>query len=173
MIPATVGALLSAMELWEGLRHDVIEQLGPHRALPLLKELDQLPLKSSRALTRLGSYRSRGGSALEIRLQFEQDADQLKQTLLHEVAHFLDHQTRKGKRSYRTPHGAAWQQWMRLLGADLGRGEAPRISQLYRQRMKPVARCERCGEVVLRLRRLARGRRWIHQPCGGSLIPLE
>lgn len=167
-----VGDLLSQLEMTLDLRQRVLGRLGARRAAPLLQELESLQLKPSRALTRLGSYVSRGSTAHAIHLQFAQEPEQLRQTLLHEIAHFFDHQTRFRKGAYRNPHGQSWQQWLELLGGQHLRASSAQLEELYRQRLKPVARCERCGFVLERLRRLACGRRWVHRSCGGRLRPL-
>jgi predicted SprT family Zn-dependent metalloprotease len=168
----TVGELLVHLHMQEELRQRIVEQLGARRAAPLSRELEALPLKSSRALTRLGSYVSSGSKALAIRLQFAQEEDQLRQTLLHEVAHFLDHRTRRRPGSYRNPHGSSWREWLEKIGGEPGRGHSTQLEALYRHKLRPVARCEKCGFTLKRLRALDRRKRWSHQPCGGRLIPL-
>lgn len=168
-----VGELLEKLGLAPALREQVVAVLGRKRADDLLERLAALPLKRSRALTRLGSYSCRGGRPLAIRLQFAQEENQLRQTLLHEIAHFLDHQTRPAPGAYRNPHGRSWQAWLARIGGEPGRGESRALGQLYRERLKPVARCQRCGLLLRRLRRLPRGRRWLHRDCGGLLVPLE
>ncbi len=167
-----VGELLDHFNLRELLQQRIGVKLGSERALKLLSQLDPLPLRSSRAATRLGAYQCRAGEPLAISLQFAQEEEQLRQTLLHEIAHFLDHQTR-GSKDYRNPHGPSWQDWLECLGAAPGRGDSPALKALYRQRLKPVARCKRCGYTLHRLRRLTRGRRWLHRECGGQLLPID
>jgi predicted SprT family Zn-dependent metalloprotease len=168
----TVGELLYFLGLFESLQGRVNDVLG-NRAESLLIQLRQLPLKKSHAVTRLGSYSCRGAEALSIRLQFAQELEQLEQTLLHEVAHFLDHQTRDTRGPYRNPHGRSWRYWLELVGGDGATDSSAAMSSLYRQRLKPVARCKRCGLLLKRLRRLPRKQRWLHRDCGGLLVPLD
>ncbi len=169
----TVGELLYFLGLFEFLQGQVIEELGRTRGEELLIQLQQLPLKKSHAVTRLGSYSCRGSKALSIRLQFVQEENQLEQTLLHEIAHFLDHQTRHTKGSYRNPHGYSFQSWLKLVGADSESGSSVAMRNLYYERLKPVARCKRCGLLFKRLRRLPQKQRWLHRECGGLLVPLD
>lgn len=110
---------------------------------------------------------------MAIRLQFAQEEDQLRQTLLHEVAHFLDHQTREPAGAYRNPHGRSWLSWLRLIGGQQDVGDSAEMARLYRRRLKPVARCKRCGLLLKRLRRLPKSRRWLHADCGGLLVPVD
>ena len=168
----TVGELLLQLEMKQELQRCLVAQLGEGKAVPLAAELDALPLKSSHALTRLGAYVSSGDRALAIRLQFAQEENQLRQTLLHEIAHFLDHRTRGRAGAYRSPHGPSWRGWLEALGGTPGPGRSKRLAELYRQRLRPVARCEKCGYTLKRLRALDRRKRWSHRPCGGRLIPL-
>jgi hypothetical protein len=168
-----VGDLLRQLDLHDQLYEQVKNEIGEEEALPLFDELTRLPLKSSRAVTRLGSYSFKGPRPLAIRLQFTQEEASLRQTLLHEIAHFLDHQTTTPGQTYRNPHGRNWQHWLRQIGGQ-GRAEnSPAMQSLYQQRLKPVARCEQCGFQLKRLRRLPRGRRWVHSHCGGLLVPLD
>lgn len=169
----TVGELLYFLGLYGSLQEQVGAALGKTRGEKLLVQLQQLPLKQSHAVTRLGSYSCRGAIPLAIRLQFAQEPEQLEQTLLHEIAHFLDHQTRNLRGPYRNPHGRSWQYWLQLVGGADGRGCSAAISTLYRQRLKPVARCQRCGLLLKRLRRLPQRQRWLHRDCGGLLVPLD
>ena len=168
-----VGDLLEELSLEPYLRGVLERELGRQRGTELLQSLKDLPLLASHALTRLGSYRWYGSDPLSIRLQFAQEPELLRQTLLHEVAHFLDHQTRPDRSRYRQPHGDRWQHWYRLIGGRTDRSASPVLSRLRQQRLKPVARCRRCGVVIERLRRLPRGRRWLHAGCGGALVVLD
>lgn len=169
----TVGEILYFLGLYESLQGAVCGELGSSRGEELLIQLQQLPLKRSHAVTRLGSYSCRGAKPLAIRLQFAQEPEQLEQTLLHEIAHFLDHQTRSLRGPYRNPHGRSWQSWLQRVGGAGGSGSSAAISDLYRQRLKPVARCQRCGLLLKRLRRLPQRQRWLHRNCGGLLVSLD
>jgi len=169
----TVGELLYFLGIFEPLHQQIIDDLGRRSGEELLIRLQQLPLKRSHAVTRLGSYSCRGPKALSIRLQFAQEQEQLEQTLLHEIAHFLDHQTRNPPGPYRNPHGRSWQYWLKRIGGGSGIEGSAAMRNLYRQRLKPVARCKRCGLLLKRLRRLPQKQRWLHRDCGGLLVPLE
>ncbi len=168
-----VGELLERFDLGAFLQIQVSAELGTEKARELLARLYQLPLKNSRAVTRLGSYSFRDAKPLAIRLQFAQEEESLRQTLLHEIAHFLDHQTLLPNQNSRQPHGRSWQRWLERLGGQQNSGNSAALQQLYRQRLKPVARCKNCGALLKRLRRLPRGRRWLHRECGGLLVPLD
>jgi len=169
----TVGELLCFLGLLEPLQEQVSTELGTSKAEELFIQLQPLPLKKSHAVTRLGSYSCRGAKPLSIRLQFAQEEDQLQQTLLHEIAHFLDHQTRVSPGPYRYPHGQSWKYWLKRIGGGDDSGASIAMSTLYRQRLKPVARCKRCGLLLHRLRRLPQKQRWLHRECGGLLIPVD
>lgn len=169
----TVGELLYLLGLFADLQERVCAELGGSRGEELLLQLQLLPLKRSHAVTRLGSYSCRGAKPLSIRLQFAQEPEQLEQTLLHEIAHFLDHQTRSLRGPYRNPHGRSWQYWLQVVGGANGSGCSAALSDLYHQRLKPVARCQRCGLLLKRLRRLPQRQRWLHRDCGGLLVPLD
>ncbi len=170
---STVGELLYFLGIFEPLQAQIITELGTPRGEQLLIQLQQLPLKQSHAVTRLGSYNCHGEKPLSIRLQFAQEPEQLQQTLLHEIAHFLDHQTRPVPGSYRNPHGKSWQYWLERVGADREADHSVAMSTLYRQRLKPVARCKRCGQLLERLRRLPQKQRWLHRNCGGLFVPID
>ena len=116
----TVGQLLLHLDLGTSLHATVCSEVGDSAGARLFSRLQGLPLRRSHAVARLGSYSCRGGEPLAIRLQFAQEAEQLQHTFLHEIAHFLDHQTRSGAGAYRNPHGQSWQHWLRLLGAESG-----------------------------------------------------
>lgn len=167
----SVGALILLLGLEEDLCRQVESHLGT-RAKSILARLWTLPLKRSNAVTRLGSYSYQGEYPKAIRLQFAQEDHQLRQTFLHEIAHYLDHQTRPNKRVYRTPHAVSWQQWFRIIGGEPGDATSTAISTLYQRRLKVVARCERCGVLLKRLRALSRGHNYLHRNCGGRLVQL-
>jgi len=169
---STVGELLFFLGIFDTLQDRVLTNLGSAKGQPLLIQLQQLPLKKSHAVTRLGSYSCRGPDPLAIRLQFAQEQEQLIQTLLHEIAHFFDHQTRSSPGNYSNPHGQSWKFWLHLIGADKEPGRSVAMGLLYQQRLKPVARCKRCGQLLKRLRRLPQKKRWLHRECGGLLVPL-
>jgi hypothetical protein len=169
---STVGELLYYLDLFDSLEILIRAELGPDRGDAVLIQLQQLPLKKSQAVTRLGSYSCAGAKPLAIRLQFAQEEEQLKQTFLHEIAHFLDHQTRNPPGPYRNPHGRSWKYWLQLIGADQENSDSDAMRALYQERLKPVARCKRCGQLLRRLQRLPQKKRWLHRNCGGLLVPL-
>ena len=86
-------------------------------------------------------------------------------TLVHEYAHLLafSRDPRNGR-----GHGEVWRAAMRELGAE------PRVRHDYPvvrrvSRTRAIYRCAGCGTEIVRARRLARGRRWVHAACGGGL----
>jgi len=168
----TVEKLARDLGLWETLIIQVWTQIAD-RASPLLKQLAELPVRPSRSTRSLGSYVSRDGKPVCIRLQFAQEKAYLKQTLLHEIAHVCDHLTHQPGRRYRQAHGPGWRDWMRAFGAQPERlGSSEILRHLYQQRLKPVAICQRCGAELQRVRRLNRRRHYLHVNCGGRLRPL-
>jgi len=170
---STVGRLIEHLELTTLLKSQISAEVGPHQSSLLLDRLWALPLKRSYAVMRLGSYACRGEDPLAIRLQFAQEDHHLRQTFLHEIAHFLDHQTRKDRRNYRRPHGQSWQRWLFLISGAEDGTTSEAMKALYARKLKPVARCSGCGYVLHRLRSLPKGRRWLHRDCGGRLVRLS
>jgi len=168
----TVEMLARELGLWDALKINIRTQAG-EGAEALLKQLSGLPVRPSRATRSLGSYLSRDGVPVCIRLQFAQEPDNLRQTLLHEIAHVCDHLSRQPGRRYRQAHGKSWQQWARALGTSVERlGSSEALQHLYRQRVKLVAVCQRCGAELHRTRRLNRRHSYLHVNCGGRLRPL-
>lgn len=165
----TVERLARELNLWEEILQ-TIDTLAENDAPRLICELARLPVKRSSATRRMGSYVSLNGRAVCIRLQFSQEPDNLKQTLLHEIAHFCDHQLFQSGKKYRRAHGAQWQTWAIAFGVpakSCGNSEA--LNQLHQQRLKLVAVCQNCGAEFRRVRRLNRRRKYFHTGCGGFL----
>ena len=168
----TVASLAKELGLWSEIS-EKIKVAGGNNGRRLVSRLAQLPIKRSGATRRMGSYVSRLGEPVCIRLQFAQEPESLKQTLLHEIAHFCDHQTNQVARKYRRAHGANWQVWATALGTpakSCGNSEA--MEQLYQQRLKLVAVCLKCGTEFRRVRALNRRRKYFHTECGGRLRPI-
>jgi predicted SprT family Zn-dependent metalloprotease len=93
------------------------------------------------------------------------DEERLRVTLIHEYAHLLA-VARHGRRA--AGHGAPWKKAM----ADLG--EVPRRTHDYpvdrnRPRQEVAYRCLKCGQVLLRKRRLPKRRTFVHSGCGGAI----
>lgn len=165
--------MTAQLSLSEQVRNALPRVVGARAAEPLWQRIADLPVRSSRATRTLGSYVFRAGTPLCIRLQFSQEAEQLQETFLHELAHLCDHLTRPEGGTYRRAHGPGWKRWALALGADgQVRARSETLSELYRERLKPVAVCRRCGAIVQRLRRLNRGRKYYHRNCGGRIRPL-
>ena len=135
----------------------------------LLQQVAELPVRRSHAVRRLGSYVTRGGVPVAIRLQFAQEEEVLIETFLHELAHCLDHLTNQNGKPYRRAHGEGWRRWATALQIAPERcGESEAMQQLHASRLKVVAVCKRCGYKLKRLRRLPHRRRYTHVGCGGS-----
>jgi len=164
----TVQDLAGQLGLWERLQGIISAEAKDGR---LAARVGCLPVRRSNASTRLGSYLCCGGEAVSIRLQFNQERDLLAETLLHEIAHACDHLDNQNGEVYRGAHGAGWQAWMRAFGlAPRCRGRSEELTRIYRQRLKVVAVCNRCGLEIHRLRRLNSRRRYLHADCGGELL---
>ena len=165
----TVEKLALGLGLWAEISNRIIGAHG-RNGQNLLDRLTQLPVKGSRATRTLGSYVSRDGIPVCIRLQFAQEPDNLRQTLLHEIAHFCDQQSRPVGQQYRQSHGLSWQYWAKVLGTAPTRcGSSENLRRLYQQRVKLIAVCQRCGAQLHRARRLNRRRNYLHLNCGGRL----
>ncbi|MDH3998218.1 MAG: SprT-like domain-containing protein [Desulfuromonadales bacterium] len=163
----TVKDLAIELGLWDDINQHV-RAFDAANAPKLLQQLAELPVKRSHATRRLGSYVSRDGQPHSIRLQFAQEPENLKQTLLHEIAHLCDHLT--SPKATRRGHGPRWKAWATALGINVKScGESEALAQLQQQRLKLVAVCQKCGAEFKRIRRLSRGRRYYHTECGGVL----
>jgi len=162
------------LEAWDTFTNGISMQIGSMRAAEILQLLGALPVKASRATGLLGSYAHRGGQPLCIRLQPLQERPLLRTTLLHELAHACEHLLAPDPRRHRCTHGPAWRAWALAFGIDPSRsGRSPTLSSLRREKLKPVAFCERCGCVFHRLRRLPARRAWVHPECGnGRVVPM-
>lgn len=93
------------------------------------------------------------------------DEARMISTIKHEYAHLLA-VARHGRKA--AGHGPQWKLAMRDLG------EEPTVRHCYEvernsRRQEVGYRCKRCGTMIVRHRRLARGRRYYHVACGGSL----
>ena len=123
----TVASLARELGIWEGIKDNIVRFAG-RKAVRLLDQLGELPVKRSSATRRLGSYVTRNGRPVCIRLQFAQEPENLKQTLLHEIAHACDHLSARFAMSCRRAHGPSWQAWANALGTStkrVARSSAP------------------------------------------------
>jgi len=170
----TVASCAADLGVTEQIRSGIEALLPAAKAGALMTEVMKLPVRSSRALRSLGSYVSRGGEPVCIRLQFRQERDLLAETLLHEVAHLCDHLSNQRGRRYRQAHGHGWQAWAEAFDIRARRtGKSQVLCDIHEQRLKLVAICLECGLEVRRLRRLNHGTRYIHPGCGGRLQPVD
>ena len=167
----TVKQIAAELNLWTQIEVAVENSLIDISPAKLLAQVGAIPIKKSWATRRLGAYVTLGDIPVCIRLQMAQEPENLKQTLLHEVAHACDHLSSKrdNKRS-RLSHGDSWKGWATSLGiSPLRCGESQALKQLYQQRLKLVAKCKKCGAEIHRLRRLNKKRIYLHSACGGKL----
>ena len=168
----TVESLATQLDLWSHICSRVEALLGM-RGNEILENIAGLPVTRSHATGRLGSYVSRGGRPVCIRLQFAQEAENLKQTLLHEIAHACDHLSNQAGKPYRKAHGPRWREWAATLGTTTAsNGSSEALKQLHQSRLKLVAVCKKCGAEFQRVRRLNRRRKYFHRDCGGVLRQL-
>lgn len=170
----TVRLLADDLAVWETFVQGVAARLPGARGQRLIERIALLPVRASRAVGLLGTYVHRGGEPIGIRLQPRQEADLLRITLLHELAHACDHLSAEAPHRHRCTHGPGWRNWALAFGiAPQRSGHSPALAELRKNRLKPVAVCERCGCVFHRLRRLSRRRSWLHPECGnGRVVPL-
>ena len=166
----TVKQFALGEELWLQIASAIEGFLPGPVAEKLLQQIADLPIQPSRATRSLGAYVSKAGLPVCIRLQFAQEAETLRDTFLHELAHLCDHLCNQSGKRYRRAHGPDWQQWAQLLGIEPKRcGRSAALEKLYQQRLKPVAICQSCGAEFQRTRRLNRRRKYFHSNCGGRL----
>ncbi|HEY0867432.1 MAG TPA: SprT-like domain-containing protein [Fimbriimonas sp.] len=93
------------------------------------------------------------------------DEAMVRETLLHEYAHLLA-VARHGRTA--AGHGKEWRGAMRELGLDpVVRHRYEVCRNIPRQRV--TYRCLRCAKSIQRLRRLPKGKRYVHAGCGGDL----
>ncbi|MEA3465849.1 MAG: hypothetical protein U9R29_07585 [Thermodesulfobacteriota bacterium] len=167
-----VITLAQQQGLWSHIC-DAVRQQNVNNYAHILDQVARLPVKRSRATRILGCYVSRQSQPWCVRLQFDQEPEQLRQTLLHEIAHVLDHLVNFSGQPYRGAHCSGWQVWATALGISTCRtGHSEVVARQYRQRQKLVAVCSGCGESIYRLRRLDRNRSYIHASCGSLLRPI-
>ncbi len=168
----TVYDLAIKLDLWPQIT-SAINTAVPAASAELLARIAKVPVKPSWATRTLGAYVSRQGLPVCIRLQFAQEAENLRETFLHELAHLCDHLCHQPGQRYRRAHGPQWQNWAQLLGTQAQRcGKSAALEALYRQRLKLVAVCSDCGTEFRRTRRLNRRRKYFHSNCGGRLRPI-
>jgi len=129
-------------------------------------------VRPSTSVTRFGSVTPRTRTLRLTALDCSPDAR--RDTILHEVAHVLTGELLAAREN----HGPRWQKMARALGARpqrSGRDARFRAASdaLREQRLKVVARCDRCQFEVKRMRRSRRDwRRFQHRNCGGRLYPV-
>ncbi len=137
-----------------------------------ISALEAWTVRPSRAVTRFGSIspatRTLWLTSLDCSPRARRD------TILHEVAHVLT----GALVAKRENHGPAWRKIASALGAEPTRsGRDPRFraasEALRATRLKVVARCNRCGFEIKRMRRTRRDwRRFLHLRCGGRFGPV-
>ncbi|PLX89295.1 MAG: hypothetical protein C0619_11545 [Desulfuromonas sp.] len=165
----SVSSMARKLGVWSLVRQ-VVEQSSGER---LLETISALPVRRSSAVRSLGSYVSRAGQPICIRLQFAQEPQTLRDTFLHELAHLCDHLSNQPGKRYRKAHGSGWTRWAEQLGLDgKVRGRSDVLSRLAKERLKTVAVCRTCGAELQRLRRLSRRYQYTHRHCGGVFEPL-
>jgi predicted SprT family Zn-dependent metalloprotease len=166
----TVRELADRLALWPRIVAAVERCCDSAADNHVLDRLGRIPVHGSRATSRLGCYVFQGSNPVCIRLQFAQEAAQLAETFLHEVAHACEHlgEPRAGRR---LAHGQRWQRWALALGIPpVSRGVSATLAALHHRRRKLVAICQRCNTPIYRVRRLNRSTQYIHPACGGPLV---
>jgi len=92
-------------------------------------------------------------------------AEAMEDTLVHEYGHLLAVH-RHGRRA--AGHGRAWKEAMRDLGASGTVRHSYSVKRNAR-RQEVGYLCVKCGRVLIRSRKLPRGKRYAHAGCGGPL----
>lgn len=93
----------------------------------------------------------------------------VRDTVLHEYAHLYVHEQCGFSAK---PHGKEWRSAMRLLGLE------PEVTHKYdchrrEARAKHAYPCERCGEIIHRMRPLRWGQKYVHVGCGGRIRHID
>lgn len=87
----------------------------------------------------------------------------VRDTLIHEYAHLLAVH-RVGPKG--CGHGPAWKEAMADLGVEAKVYHRYEVER-NQKRQRVVYRCEKCGHLIERTRRLPRRRTYLHTTCGG------
>lgn len=93
------------------------------------------------------------------------DRERLRVTMTHEYAHLLA-VARHGPRA--AGHGPQWKQAMVDLGLDPIRTHDYPVER-NSPRQEVAYRCGKCGQLLVRKRRLPKRRRFVHVGCGGVI----
>lgn len=131
-----------------------------------LKAMPVVEWKPFRTTAGRASFRL---NTIQLSFHILQDDAALESTLIHEYAHLLAHH-RHGKRGM--DHGFAWKKAMRDLGHQ------PKVTHSFdcaRNVSRQVVRyrCQKCGEMLERTRRLPKNRQFVHISCGGPIVFVE
>jgi len=129
--------------------------------------LSKTVVKGTRAISKFGSIHF-GKLVMQI-TELDCSPAERADTLLHEIAHLVAyfHLRHRG-------HGIEWQRCAVALGAKPNRcGSDDRhdraVAAKRARQGKVVARCTKCGEKVVRMRRSSRDwSRFTHRACGGG-----
>ena len=138
-----------------------------------MRALECSDVRRIRDQRRLGWYRPRA-NAIGIS-SLAMSPDQFRDTILHEVAHLIEHATRGSLAAAMESHGAQWQRIAVSLGCTPeAKASDPLFAQSARERREAlsrvVARCTSCGHEIVRMRRSKRD--WscyVHSGCGGRM----
>src|SRR5262245_54817128 len=138
----------------EALSHELVAQLCAAHPMGRIPRLIWKNLRVSAGIAKYGT------PTIVLSKVLLTDQDRMESTLKHEYAHLLAVH-RHGKRA--AGHGRWWREAMRELGCE------PTVRHDYAverngRRQEVGYRCKRCGALITRGRRLARGRRYYHAP---------
>jgi len=127
-----------------------------------LPQRPTLVWKNLRVSAGIAKYRSWSITLSRLLLYSE---ERVEKTLAHEYAHLLAvhrHGSKAGN------HGPLWKEAMRDLGYEPSVRHAYEVER-NESRQRVAYRCARCGAVIVRSRRLPKGRKYIHAACGGAI----
>ena len=127
-----------------------------------LTYIPQIRWKNLRVSAGMAYYRS---GTIGLSAMILDTPEKLRLTLLHEYAHLLAYD-RHGRKA--ANHGIYWKQAMLDLGLE------PKVRHSYecaRNQVRQIVsyRCQKCGCIIDRKRKLPRNRKYVHAQCGGGL----
>lgn len=130
-------------------------------------------LTNNRISNTLGRFRRqhRNGQTIawiELSGELAQDRNIYRITFLHELAHAWAYHAGFPN----AKHNRVWKYYAERLGIVANRLiYAPHLGkERVRREPKAIAKCSKCGQTILRRRKLPKNRVYVHTSCGGTII---